>query len=178
MFWSLTFSLLVRSFYAPCRQGLFFSRCHTKVDEDDRQSEALVRITSNTRSWRERKIFRNPYWIPRPFGNSDLPLQREKNMSSDGNGSETTMKCERMEILSLFHHFYALKVPKSNIFYVFLQLFLLCMIPFHKNFVILQECFAWRVDILSMMLWIHKTYLLKFSHRISTSKENQRAKTM
>jgi len=36
--------------FAPCRQGLFFSRCLTKVDEDDRQSEALVRITSNTRS--------------------------------------------------------------------------------------------------------------------------------
>ena len=52
---------LVRSFYAPCRLGLFFSRCHTKVDEDDRQSEALVRITSNTRSRRERKILRNPY---------------------------------------------------------------------------------------------------------------------
>ena len=48
---------MVRSFYAPCRQGLFFSRCQTKVDEDDRQSEASVRITSNTRSHKGQEDF-------------------------------------------------------------------------------------------------------------------------
>ena len=62
--------------FAPCRQGLFFSRCQQKVADGDRQSEAVVRIQPNTLARRERKILLNPYRIPRSFDSCDLPLHR------------------------------------------------------------------------------------------------------
>ena len=36
--------------FAPCRSGLFFSRCQQKVADGDRQSEAVARIQPNTLS--------------------------------------------------------------------------------------------------------------------------------
>ena len=62
--------------FAPCRSGLYFSRCQQKVADGDRQSEAVVRIQPNTLARRERKILLNPYRIPRPFDSCDLPLHR------------------------------------------------------------------------------------------------------
>jgi len=43
--------------FAPCRQGLFFLRCFQKVDGYDRQSEGVVRITSNTLSPKGKEDF-------------------------------------------------------------------------------------------------------------------------
>ena len=62
--------------FAPCRSGLYFSRCQQKVADGDRQSEAVVRIQPNTLARRERKILLNPYRIPRSFDSCDLPLHR------------------------------------------------------------------------------------------------------
>ena len=51
-----TFSLW---FGASCSlpSGLFFLRCHQKVDGNDRQSEGVVRITSNTLSPKGKEDF-------------------------------------------------------------------------------------------------------------------------
>ncbi len=48
MFLRFNFFPLVWNFFAPCRSGLYFSRCQQKVADDDRQLEAVARIQPNT----------------------------------------------------------------------------------------------------------------------------------
>ena len=43
--------------FAPCRSGLYFSRCFQKVADGDRQSEAVARIQPNTLSLRGKGRF-------------------------------------------------------------------------------------------------------------------------
>ena len=48
MFLRFNFFPLGLVLFAPCRSGLYFSRCSQKVADGDRQSEAVARIQPNT----------------------------------------------------------------------------------------------------------------------------------
>ena len=63
--------------FAPCRSGLYFSRCPQKVADGDRQSESCGADSAKySFTLRERKILLNPYRIPRSFDSCDLPFHR------------------------------------------------------------------------------------------------------
>ena len=50
MFLRFNFFPLGLELFAPCRSGLYFSRCQQKVADGDRHSEAVARIQPNTLS--------------------------------------------------------------------------------------------------------------------------------
>ena len=77
--------------FAPCRQGLFFLRCFQKVDGYDRQSEDVVRITSNTLSPKGKEDFTESVL------NTEAIRKQQFTFASSKRMAQTAMEAEAQQ---------------------------------------------------------------------------------